>query len=76
MSCRWICACSRIYRNSNEYSFNPKLRDYGRPIGFDVFHADVKDILRMPLVHHPGDNWEYGVRPPTSHFETTSSFAN
>ncbi|KAK4508742.1 hypothetical protein PRZ48_002481 [Zasmidium cellare] len=41
--------------------FNPKLRDYGRPIGFDVFHADVKDILRMPLVHHPGENWEYGI---------------
>lgn len=42
-------------------SFNPKLRDYGRPIGFDVFHADVKDIYRMPLVNHPGENWEYGI---------------
>lgn len=31
-------------------SFNTKLRDYGRPVGFDVFHADVKDILKMPLV--------------------------
>lgn len=42
-------------------SFNPKLRDYGRPVGFDVFHADVKDILRMPLVNQPGETWEYGV---------------
>lgn len=42
-------------------SFNPKLRDYGRPTGFDVFHADIRDILKMPLVHHPGENWEYGI---------------
>ncbi|CAK1354673.1 Acyltransferase LovD [Cercospora beticola] len=41
--------------------FNPKLRDYGRPTGFDVFHADIRDILKMPLVHHPGENWEYGI---------------
>jgi len=41
--------------------FNPKLRDYGRPVGFDVFHADIKDILRMPLVHQPGSTWEYGI---------------
>lgn len=25
--------------------FNPKLRDYGRPIGFDVFHAGTSSIL-------------------------------
>lgn len=30
--------------------FNPKLRDYGRPVGFDVFRADERDVLRMPLV--------------------------
>lgn len=41
--------------------FNPKLRDYGRPVGFDVFHADVKDILNMPLVNQPGETWEYGI---------------
>ncbi|EME87206.1 uncharacterized protein MYCFIDRAFT_53845 [Pseudocercospora fijiensis CIRAD86] len=41
--------------------FNPKLRDYGRPVGFDVFHADIGDILRMPLVHQPGTVWEYGI---------------
>lgn len=42
-------------------SFNPKLRDFGRPVGFDVFHADIKDILRMPLVNQPGETWEYGI---------------
>ena len=42
-------------------SFNPKLRDYGRPVGFDVFHADERDILRMPLVNQPGETWEYGI---------------
>lgn len=41
--------------------FNPKLRDYGRPLGFDVFHADLRDILRMPLVNQPGETWEYGI---------------
>jgi CubicO group peptidase (beta-lactamase class C family) len=42
-------------------SFNPKLRDFGRPIGFDVFHADVRDIIKMPLVNQPGSKWEYGI---------------
>ncbi|KAK6201848.1 hypothetical protein LQW54_009344 [Pestalotiopsis sp. IQ-011] len=41
--------------------FNPRLRDFGRPVGFDCFHADERDILRMPLVHQPGTTWEYGV---------------
>jgi len=41
--------------------FKPKLRDHGRPVGYDVFHADVRDVLRMPLVHQPGENWEYGT---------------
>ncbi|QIW97822.1 hypothetical protein AMS68_003340 [Peltaster fructicola] len=41
--------------------FNPKLRDYGRPIGFDCFNADIHDILRMPLVNQPGSTWEYGI---------------
>ncbi len=41
--------------------FNPKLRDYGRPVGFDVFHADVRDIYKMPLVNQPGTKWEYGI---------------
>ena len=42
-------------------SFNPKLRDYGRPVGFDVFHADERDVLKMPLVHQPNTVWEYGT---------------
>lgn len=35
--------------------------EYGRPIGFDVFHADIKSILSMPLVNQPGETWEYGI---------------
>jgi CubicO group peptidase (beta-lactamase class C family) len=34
---------------------------YGRPIGFDVFHAGIKSILSMPLVNQPGETWEYGI---------------
>lgn len=47
--------------------FNAKLRDYGRPIGFDVFQAKHRDIYNMPLVNQPGSTWEYGVRllPPS-----------
>lgn len=41
--------------------FNPVLRDYGRPIGFDVFAGDVEEIYRMPLVNEPGTDWQYGV---------------
>jgi len=41
--------------------FNTKLRDYGRPLGYDVFHADERELLRMPLVNQPGETWEYGV---------------
>ncbi|KAK3701695.1 hypothetical protein LTR37_015348 [Vermiconidia calcicola] len=41
--------------------FNPKLRDYGRPVGYDVFHADERDVLRMPLVNQPNTVWEYGT---------------
>ncbi|KAK4552223.1 hypothetical protein LTR86_010577 [Recurvomyces mirabilis] len=41
--------------------FNPKLRDYGRPVGFGVLDADIRGILRMPLVNQPGSRWEYGI---------------
>ncbi|KAF2764587.1 beta-lactamase/transpeptidase-like protein [Teratosphaeria nubilosa] len=41
--------------------FNTKLRNYGRPVGFDVFHSDERDILKMPLVNQPGETWEYGI---------------
>lgn len=41
--------------------FNEKLRDWGRPIGYDEFTGDEKDVLEMPLVNQPGSRWEYGV---------------
>ncbi|KAH9826807.1 3-phytase A [Teratosphaeria destructans] len=41
--------------------FSTKLQDYGRPVGFDVFHSDEREILNMPLVHQPGETWEYGI---------------
>ncbi|KAK4628592.1 Acyltransferase calJ [Fulvia fulva] len=41
--------------------FHPTLREHGRPIGYDCFKADIRDILRMPLVHQPGEKWEYGT---------------
>ena len=37
------------------------MRDYGRPIGFDVFHSDIRDIIKQPLVNQPGEKWEYGI---------------
>jgi CubicO group peptidase (beta-lactamase class C family) len=41
--------------------FNTKLRNYGRPVGFDVFSGDPTEVLRMPLVNQPGSRWEYGI---------------
>ncbi|KAI9702273.1 MAG: hypothetical protein M1820_006205 [Bogoriella megaspora] len=41
--------------------FNEKLRNYGRPIGFDEFSADRIDIVNQPLVNQPGTRWEYGI---------------
>ncbi|OQN95249.1 hypothetical protein B0A48_18608 [Cryoendolithus antarcticus] len=41
--------------------FNPKLRDFGRPIGFDVFGADQEELMTAPLVNQPGSRWEYGI---------------
>lgn len=40
--------------------FNERLRNFSAPIGFDEFSGDIKDILQ-PLVHQPGEGWEYGV---------------
>ena len=40
--------------------FNEKLRDYSKPAGYDEFSGHISDILQ-PLVHQPGDGWEYGV---------------
>jgi len=41
--------------------FHEGLRDHGRPAGYDVFTGDVEDVYRMPLVHEPGSDWQYGV---------------
>ena len=41
--------------------FNEKIRDYGRPTGFEEFDGDFKDIRDSPLVNQPGSRWEYGV---------------
>ncbi|KAI9660319.1 MAG: hypothetical protein M1821_009669 [Bathelium mastoideum] len=41
--------------------FNEKLRDYGRPTGYDEFSGDATDILNQPLVNQPGTRWEYGI---------------
>jgi hypothetical protein len=40
---------------------NPTLRDYGRPAGYDEFSGHFADF-DQPLVNHPGEVWEYGVR--------------
>jgi hypothetical protein len=56
------CMCASPHKSKRAVltlrSFNPKLRDFGRPVGFDVFHADERDVLRMPLVNEPGTVWE------------------
>ena len=40
--------------------FNEKLRDNGRPVGYEEFSGHIHDI-RQPLVRQPGEGWEYGV---------------
>ncbi|OQD77806.1 hypothetical protein PENDEC_c002G05549 [Penicillium decumbens] len=43
------------------YTFmNAKLRDSSRPIGYDEFSGYFSDF-KSPLVHQPGEAWEYGV---------------
>jgi hypothetical protein len=44
--------------------FNEKLRDYSKPTGYDEFSGHVSDMLQ-PLVHQPGEGWEYGVSKQT-----------
>ncbi|KAK5006244.1 hypothetical protein LTR28_006723 [Elasticomyces elasticus] len=41
--------------------FNERLRDFGRPVGYDEFSGDAWDLLDQPLVNQPGERWEYGV---------------
>lgn len=40
--------------------FNERLRDFARPTGWDEFSGLEFDI-KQPLVHQPGQGWEYGV---------------
>jgi CubicO group peptidase (beta-lactamase class C family) len=40
--------------------FNEQLRDYSKPAGWDEFSGYEFDI-KQPLVHQPGESWEYGV---------------
>lgn len=40
--------------------FNERLRDFGRPAGWDEFSGLEFDI-KQPLVHQPGESWEYGL---------------
>ncbi|CAG8288651.1 unnamed protein product [Penicillium nalgiovense] len=43
------------------YAFiNHKLRDYGRPAGYDEFAGHLSDF-NQPLVNQPGEVWEYGI---------------
>lgn len=41
--------------------FHNGLRDHAKPIGCDEFSGHPADF-QLPLVHQPGDGWQYGVR--------------
>lgn len=44
------------------YAFeDEKLADYGRPVGFDDFCGELSDLLRRPLINHPGEVFQYGT---------------
>ncbi|KAL9093103.1 MAG: hypothetical protein Q9159_000462 [Coniocarpon cinnabarinum] len=44
------------------YSFwESKIRDLGRPTGFEEFDGDFKDIAQSPPVNQPGSRWQYGT---------------
>ncbi|KIV86035.1 hypothetical protein PV11_01676 [Exophiala sideris] len=40
--------------------FHEGLRDYSKPVGYDEFSGHLKDMVQ-PLVHEPGDGWQYGL---------------
>lgn len=40
--------------------FHEGLRDYSKPIGYDEFSGQLGDLVQ-PLVHQPGEGWQYGV---------------
>ena len=51
-----------------------KLRNFGRPVGYDEFAFDRKEIMSIPLVHQPGTRWEYGVRISLINFRLLNFF--
>ncbi|KAH9827115.1 beta-lactamase family protein [Teratosphaeria destructans] len=40
--------------------FHEGLRDLSKPIGYDEFSGHINDLIQ-PLVHQPGEGWQYGV---------------
>lgn len=42
--------------------FHEGLRDYSKPVGYDEFSGHITDLIQ-PLVHQPGEGWQYGVLP-------------
>jgi len=40
--------------------FHNGLRDHSKTIGYDEFSGHLTDFIQ-PLVHHPGEGWQYGV---------------
>lgn len=40
--------------------FHEGLRDFSFPVGYDEFNAHI-GMINQPLVHQPGEGWQYGV---------------
>jgi len=40
--------------------FHEGLRDHSKPVGYDEFSGHLRDLIQ-PLVHQPGEGWQYGV---------------
>ncbi|KAK4902646.1 hypothetical protein LTR27_000584 [Elasticomyces elasticus] len=40
--------------------FHEGLRDHSKPVGYDEFSGHLSDVIQ-PLVHQPGEGWQYGV---------------
>lgn len=44
------------------YAFeDEKLAHYGQSVGLDDFCGELSDLLRRPLVNHPGETFQYGT---------------
>ena len=52
--------------------FVARLGDFGRPIDYDEFMCDEKEMLSMPLVNQPGKMWEYDVCSPIHTIDLTT----